>query len=270
MIKIMLVDDEYLIRAGLKSIIEKLSDDYQVVAEASNGYEAMEKLCYQHPDIVILDIKMPEISGIELGQWIRENYREVFIVFLTGYAEFSLAQSAIKLGAVDYILKPTRKEQIEAVLQKLKEQIYSAKNQSVYVDLLICRENQLYPQRERLLKYGLSIEEACLPVKGVTYRAVEYINRHYDENINLKHLSEHLFINQTYLSELFKKETKIPFALYVMLTRIEHARLLIQNNPFLKVYEISRMVGIEDPKYFSQIFRKYLGMKPSEYREHLD
>ena len=156
------------------------------------------------------------------------------------------------------------------MLQKLKEQIYSAKNQSLYVDLLICRENQLYPQREHLLEYGLSIEEACLSVKGVTYRAVEYINRHYDENINLKHLSEHLFINQTYLSELFKKETKIPFALYVMLTRIEHARLLIQNNPFLKVYEISRMVGIEDPKYFSQIFRKYLGMKPSEYREHLD
>lgn len=268
MIKIMLIDDEHLIRAGLKSMIEKLSDDYQVISEASNAYEAMEKIHFQCPDIVFLDIKMPEISGLELGQWIKQHYGEIFIVFLTGYAEFSLAQSAIKVGAVDYILKPTRKEQIEAVLQKLKEQIYIRKHQTGFVDLLVCRDNLLYPQRERLQRYGIDIKETVLTVKGVTYRAVGYINQHYDKNITLKHLGEYLFINPTYLSELFKKETGIPFAIYVILTRLEHARILIQNNPHLKVYEISRMVGIEDAKYFSQIFKKYLGRKPSEYREH--
>ncbi|WP_093987683.1 response regulator transcription factor [Massiliimalia timonensis] len=266
MIRIMLVDDEHLIRAGLKSTIEKISAEYQIVAEAANGYEAKEKISFCQPDIVVLDIKMPGISGIELGEWIKKNYPEKYIVFLSGYAEFSFVQSAIRLGAVDYILKPTRKEQVETVLQKIREQIYKKQNREAYTDLLVCQNNQLYPKKDRLEEYGICIFEEILVVKNVTYRAVEYINRHYAQNISLIHLSENLFINQTYLSELFKKETHIPFAVYGTITRLEHARVLILNDPHLKVYEIAQMVGMEDSKYFSQVFKKYLGVKPSEYR----
>ena len=79
MIRIMLVDDEHLIRAGLKSTIEKISAEYQIVAEAVNGYEAKEKISFCQPDIVVLDIKMPGISGIELGEWIKKNYPEKYM-----------------------------------------------------------------------------------------------------------------------------------------------------------------------------------------------
>ena len=240
--KILIIDDEPKIRNGLSNLLTR-REGWEVAGAYENAADALEYLAVNQVDVMITDIKMPEISGLELIARIRERDKKTAIIILSGYSNFQFAQRAIELGVSRYLTKPTNPRELICVLEET--------------------EKKLGGKQEKEKDSGK------IPNLFVQ-KAADYIKLNYSEKISIKEIADQLYLSPNYLSELFKKETKIPFALYVMLTRIEHARLLIQNNPFLKVYEISRMVGIEDPKYFSQIFRKYLGMKPSEYREHLD
>lgn len=123
MFKVMIVDDEPSVRKGLISFIEWDRLDCQVVSEACDGIEAIEKLHSCIPDIVITDIKMPEMDGIEFASFLYSNYSDIKVIILTGYADFSYAQSAIKYGVVDFILKPTPTEKVYEAVEKAKNHI---------------------------------------------------------------------------------------------------------------------------------------------------
>lgn len=120
MYKLLLVDDEVDVREGLLHLIDWRSIGCEVVDTAENGREAMELVEKYLPDIVVTDIQMPFMNGLQLSEWIRSVYPDTKIVILTGFEEFEYAQRAVSLGIDDYLLKPFSAGELCAVLDKVK------------------------------------------------------------------------------------------------------------------------------------------------------
>lgn len=119
----MIVDDEYLIREGLRNYIDWASLDVQVMLCCSNGIEAMEAMKNQIPDVVLCDISMPYMDGIELLKQCRKLKMNCEFIFISSYAEFRYAQEAVKYGAFDYILKPIEPDVLFSCMQRCVETI---------------------------------------------------------------------------------------------------------------------------------------------------
>ncbi|ADL53744.1 response regulator transcription factor [Clostridium cellulovorans] len=105
--KILVVDDEFIMRQGITHMIDWEKEGFQVIGQASNGKEALEIIKKHSPNIVISDVVMPQMDGVELTKFIQENYPEIQIIILSSYSDFEYVKSSFKYGAVDYILKPT-------------------------------------------------------------------------------------------------------------------------------------------------------------------
>lgn len=123
MIKILIVDDEVLIRKGMKKILSRLGTGFVVAGEAANGLEALELIKQEVPDVVITDVKMPFMDGLELVDRLEDSYPAVKKVILSGYSEFNYVRDAMKHGAVDYLLKPVDDEELANLLKKLERDI---------------------------------------------------------------------------------------------------------------------------------------------------
>ncbi|MGL5415992.1 MAG: response regulator [Clostridium sp.] len=117
--RVMLVDDEKLIRDGLKVLIDWENLNLEVTQSAENGQEALKKFKENPVDVVVTDINMPNMTGLEFIKELREINSSVRIVILSGYDEFSYAKKAIAFGVDDYLLKPINEEELEAVLEKI-------------------------------------------------------------------------------------------------------------------------------------------------------
>jgi len=111
--KILIVDDEHLARTRLHHMIDNIAD-FDVVAEAKNGHEAIQNVSQYQPDIVLMDIRMPGIDGLEAATHISNLDSPPAIIFTTAYNDYAL--SAFKTHAIDYLLKPIRKEQLKSAL----------------------------------------------------------------------------------------------------------------------------------------------------------
>ena len=123
MYKLMLVEDEELIRKGIAKSIDWKKFGFEIVAEACNGSEALGKIELEKPDVVLTDIRMPVMDGLELAKRINEKYSDIKIIILSGFADFEIARSAIKFKVYDYLLKPTDKKVFIETFQRLKEQL---------------------------------------------------------------------------------------------------------------------------------------------------
>lgn len=240
MYSIMIVEDEYLVRQGISSLVDFKKFDMQVIGEAENGIEAWEKIQAECPDIILTDINMPQMNGIKLAQLAREQYPQLHIIFLTGYDDFDYALSAVKLGADDYLLKPFSREDVEAMLIKVKEKLDREKKQQQVHELV---EKAEFSDLEQAIHDRLA-----------------------DTELSLKSLSFQLGFNSSYLSVLIKKELGLPFQDYLIQERMKRAKLLLLTTD-LKVYEIAEQVGFEDMNYFSQRFKQIVGVTPRQFKK---
>lgn len=240
MYSIMIVEDEYLVRQGISSLVDFKKFNMQVIGEAENGLEAWEKIQAECPDIILTDINMPQMNGIKLAQLAREQYPQLHIIFLTGYDDFDYALSAVKLGADDYLLKPFSREDVEAMLIKVKEKLDKEKKQQQVHELV---EKAEFSGLEQAIHDRLA-----------------------DTELSLKSLSFQLGFNSSYLSVLIKKELGLPFQDYLIQERMKRAKLLLLTTD-LKVYEIAEQVGFEDMNYFSQRFKQIVGVTPRQFKK---
>jgi YesN/AraC family two-component response regulator len=256
MCKLIIVDDEPNVVSGIKSVIDWASNNIEVCATANDGKEALDIIRRMSPDIVLTDIKMPNMTGLELIQKLNEDNLSAKIIFLSGYDNFDYARMALRYGACDYLLKPCMPEEILKSVLKVKEFINSTKHDKHIADI------------NETKKASGQIEENK-NMNVVLRAAVDYIHENYSCDLNLKAVADKVFITSGYLSLLFKKELDINFVDYLNKYRIEMSKKFLVDLKY-KTYEVAYKVGYKDEKYFSQMFKKYTNLTPREFRNSLD
>jgi len=249
-LKIVVVEDEPLTKEGICSIITSRDKNWNVVGIADNGSDGLELIRKVQPDIVITDIRMPHSDGIELITQLRNENHDTIVIILTGYADFKYAQEALKKGVFDYILKPSSSSEIIDVIQRAERIIInkrrSGKTQSV--------EDSTEESVKSDAHYTLQVR-----------KALEYIRENYYREITLREVSEHVYMNYNYLSQLIKAETGTSFSHYLTEIRLEKAKVLLRDVRY-NVNDVAKMVGYNDAKHFSQVFKKIVGVLPTEFK----
>ena len=134
--KIMLVDDEEEVRTSIIRKIDWQDAGFEVIGDAENGKEALEKIEQNEPDVVLTDIRMPYMDGLEMAEMIRQRYPSMKLVIFSGFDEFEYAKKAIKLNVIEYILKPVNVEELTAILKKIKKSLDEEIAQKRNVNLL--------------------------------------------------------------------------------------------------------------------------------------
>lgn len=244
MLKVVVVEDEELVRRGIVLAVDWASVECAVVGEAANGEEALEVIHQYRPDLIVTDIKMPKMDGLELLRRLRAEGNGAYVIFLTAYSDFSYAQSALKLGAVDYLLKPFHDGELEAVLRRLQSKGEHAPPDSALPDISISGEKSKY-----------------------VMEALRYISGHYnDPDISVHSIARSLGLSESHLSHVFKKETSYTLSGYLTSYRIHTAMQLLKDCRN-KVYEVAEKVGYRDITYFSSTFKKAVGVSPSDYQK---
>ncbi|MCX7708781.1 MAG: response regulator, partial [Clostridia bacterium] len=122
MLKVLLVDDEEIIRSGIAQGIDWAQLGFQVIGEAEDGEQALQAVKEMRPDVVITDIKMPFMDGLQFIEAVKPQYPNVSIIIISGHDEFHYAQKAVKLGAYDYILKPIELEYLKEILVNIRKE----------------------------------------------------------------------------------------------------------------------------------------------------
>lgn len=264
MLKIVIADDEEFIRMGLTAMPwNEMGID--VGGSARNGLEVLELLEEKTADILLTDIRMPGMSGIELSRRVLEIQPDIKIILLTGYGEFEYAQEAIKLGIFDYILKPSTPDGIFECVGRAKERILREKKKEENVRL-IQKELQNFSALEQANGLLGAKPGADGGEEGLIEVIIRYMGEHYAENVTLAALADFTHFNTDYLSRVIKQKTGQKFLGILTGIRVSHAARLLTDTE-LKNYEIANRVGINDERYFGQVFKKAYGVTPSQYRK---
>lgn len=216
---------------------------FQVIGEASNGVTALEDVTRLRPDVLLTDIRMPGMSGLELLNQVTENL-PTRVVLISGYAEFEYALTAIREGAFDYLLKPVQQKDLNRVLKNLCHELLPTEESS--------------PDSEAEASVNPTLLDSIF---------LEMQNR-YTENISLTELSQKYGVSSGHLSALIKKELGLSFSEYITSRRIQKAQELLKNES-LSVEEVANAAGYHDYFYFTKVFKKTLGISPSKYRKQL-
>jgi len=246
MLNILVVEDEAPIRDWIVYTISNSSKNFNVLASASNGKEAYELAVKLKPQVIISDIKMPIMDGIELTKKIKKIMPNVLVILLTNYAEFSYAKQAISCGVYEYLVKSDiRQKELNELLSNIYQNIQNNNN--------VISENQKHIE-DKENKYSKSIE-----------KAMEYIELNYKEPISLSNISKYVYLSPEYFSRLFKEEVGENFSTYLTIYRMKKAEYLIKNTD-MKISQISNEVGYTNSGYFSKTYKKYKGISPDEDR----
>ncbi len=256
MIKVLLVDDEKLERILLRKGFDWNRHGFEIIGEAGNASEALEFIKDNKPDLILTDINMPKIDGLELSALLFKKLPLCQIVIVTSYREFDYARRALKLGITDFLLKPINMKDIEALTVIVKE-----------------RFTQLNIESDSTIGKNLEGNLEKNPEKPPTKKmhktileALNYINKEiYNPDLSLKLVASQIYSNESYLSRLFKQEMKTSLIEYITERRIsESIRLL--NETDLKVYEIAEQIGFRDAHYFGICFKKKTGLTIKKFR----
>lgn len=236
-LRVLLVDDEIMIREGFKKLFDWEAHECVVVGEAADGMEAITKIDEEQPDIVIMDINIPIINGLKVIQLSRVKYPSMAFVIVSGYDDFSYCREALRLQITDYILKPVNYEKFGSCIDQLKISLY---NNEVKEKPVV--------KKERV-------------ITGIT----KYMQEHLSEDVSLHILSEEFHLNSQYISQLFKNEIGVNFLTYLTNIRMEHAKKLLLSSS-LSIAEVSEQSGYGDYRVFTKVFKKSEGITPSQYR----
>ena len=242
--RILLVDDERGIAEGLSILLMQTGQPWEIVGIAEDGEQGIRMVHQLDPDIVITDVRMPVMDGLEMIRHLTEEGTRCRFIILSGYADFTYAQQAMRLGVRSYVTKPVDEDELADAILSL--QLEAEKNAEPEAD---------------------SAEAA--PTRQDTFdRMLEYIREHFNQDITQQELSEQFYLNPVYISQLFRKRLGMTYQTYLTRLRIDRARQYLEQTD-LMVYEISELVGYSDTAYFSRVFEKTVGIRPTDYRKKL-
>ncbi|MEG0152724.1 MAG: response regulator [Cellulosilyticaceae bacterium] len=254
MYRVLIADDEPIERMILCKIIKENFEGQLEVVQAVNGREAVERFKMEKCEIVILDIEMPGINGLEAAEKIRAEDKDCSIIFLTAFDYFTYAKKAIAVKVLDYLLKPSTDEQLIAVLEEAIRVADEKENS----------DTQNIPSSpEKMIVDSEKMEH--IRSSAVQERILEFIKAHYMKDISLQDAAQTMNYSDAYFCKIFKQCFDRNFTSYLSEFRVEKAKGLL-SDVTINIKEISDKVGYRDSNYFAKVFKRVEGVTPSEYR----
>ena len=237
--KVLIADDEPFMREGLTTLIEWEALGYRLEGAYSDGQELLDVIPHIRPDVVILDIQMPVLTGLEVAKILHQEWPEIHVILLTAYAKFQYAKEAIEYQVKQYIVKTNMLTDLPPILSSLHKELVEKRGEQNH------KEDDIISKVE------------------------DYIEKNYHTKLALEEVAEAVHVNRCYLSRIFKERTGEKLFEYINKSRINKAKYYLEQTD-KKVYEIAEIVGLGDTTYFSRVFKKYTGYSPSEYMKTLE
>ena len=238
MYRALIVDDEPLMLEGMRLMVDWQRHGFAMPREADSGRQALELIRREKPDLVITDLNMPGLGGVELSELCRREFPEMLVAYFSGYQDFHYAKSAIRVGALGYLLKPIEPEQVHELLDAARGEL----------NRLGAAHRDAEPEAD--------VPE---PVR----RALEAIADRYAQALTLRDLAQEQGLTCAYLGQLISRSTGKGFAWLLLEKRMHAARQLLMDD--VPVGEAARRCGIGDVSYFSQLYRRFFGEAPSQH-----
>ncbi len=268
MLKVMIIDDEPIIVEGLSRSVRWEAFDCYVVATANDGIEGRKLILEHKPDMLFLDISMPEMDGLTMIAGLKSQFPNLKVTILTGFRDFDYAKRALTLGVSRFLLKPSNMDEIEEAISfmatSIKEQqgfnsIYDTSDNSLDASLDASKDsgNNASSVQEK--------EHESAASSFIVKNALHYIEEHYKDKVKLSDVAEKTYVSQWHLSKLLNKYTNQNFSEILNGIRVEKAKELLKN-PALRIGDIALEVGFLDMAHFSRVFKKQVGISANEYR----
>ena len=248
MYRVALVDDERLILEGLSRVVPWESLGCRVAGTASDGREGLALIRREQPDMVLTDIRMPNMDGLTMLAALHSEFPRMQMTVLTAYRDFDYAKRALTLGVCRYLLKPSKMDEIHEAVR-----------------FMAARLDALSPPEE-----GAEEESAEGGEAGsfIVNAALEYMRSHCAEHISLADVADHVYVSQWHLSKLINRHTGQSFFDLIGGMRIDRAKVLLAD-PAMRVHAVAEEVGYNDVAHFSKSFKRIVGKTPGEYRASL-
>lgn len=239
MYNLLIVDDESRIRKGLAEHFPWKDLGFAVVGLCPNGKAAKAFVERNDVDVVVTDIRMPVMDGLQLAEFLATSYPRIIIVFVSGYTDFEYAQKALHYAVKEYILKPLKYDQIISVFTSIRKTLDEERKTEV------AQSKCYYDRIIELVK--------------------EYVRENYD-SATLEGAATKAELSPNYLSRIFKRRTGTNFGDFLLETKMRKAAVLL-GDVHLKIYHVSSELGYDNPKNFARAFKRTYGRTPREFRE---
>ncbi len=250
MAALLIVDDDFDIAEGLKSTIQWGLLGVTTVWTASDAACALAHMRANKPDIVITDIRMPGMDGLELSHAIQNEFPAVKVIILSGYSDFTYAQRAMEFGVRKYLLKPV-------VIHELLHTVHS-----------LLKERQAMGERSQSAVVVRQQGDGHISSKyRIAHEILGYLHDHSHQEVDVGTVSEAVNRSASYVSHVFSEVYGKTLIEYLNLIRIEKAKKLLTTCDDT-IYNIANRVGYNDEKYFNRIFKKVVGVTPLQYRNY--
>ncbi len=249
MYTLLILDDEELIRKGIRTLIDHEKLSITQVVEAEDGLRGLELVSKYDVDLVLADINMPRLDGLEFAKRAKRQKPDIKIALITGYDLLEYAISAVKIGVDDYVLKPVSRTDVVETLTKLIDKKKENQNQAEILQII---SNFSGDDTEAVNAQKTEIDN--------------YLKENLaDCDISLSSVANVMGFSEGYFGQLFKRLFSARFREYLLHLRLEKSKILLLSTD-QKNYEIAQAVGIQDPNYFSTCFKRKYGMTTKEYR----
>ena len=247
MYKVLIVEDDMAIRFIYRNLKEWDKNGFYIAAEAENGKRALELLKTEKFDMMLLDVVLPEMDGLELLEVLEKNELYIPTVIASTYNEFEYARKGMQHGALDYLVKPVSREDLDKCLGKLRKKLDKEENE--------------YRIRKLLTACGLDMEHSF------AQKIEKYMEN--DIDFSMGSMAEYFGLSKDYFGKVFHQENGCTFQQFAMKYKMEQAKSLLLDTD-MKIYEISESLGYKTTDYFTKLFRDYTGISPQRYRKTLN
>ncbi|NLL79241.1 MAG: response regulator [Clostridiales bacterium] len=250
MYKAMIIDDEPIIVQGLSRSVPWEKYNCEVVGTANDGVEGKRLIEELKPNLIFLDICMPEMDGLTMVAGLKSEFPDLEVSILTGFRDFDYAQKAIRLGVTRFMLKPSNMEELEEAIQTMTDNL---------------KAKHIDAGEQSVMEEEQAEEHESIASSFIVKNALQYIEENYTQKLKLADVAEKAYVSQWHLSKLLNRHTGQNFSEILNNVRIEKAKELLKD-PSLRIGDIAESVGFMDMAHFSRVFKKQMGISANEYR----